>query len=143
MVKIHKTITLDSELVDAISEININVSQVCNSALSRFLLLEKQDLAGISLLELENDLQKALKKRQKWVKKVDLLLKTKEKLIKIKEKKAEEVIKMEKKTIEEGKTCKICTNLIKDPDQIVNTRKGIICKNCFRDKPPEELKDYF
>jgi len=142
MTKQHINITVDSELVLQVKEYNINMSQLVNETLQNVLAVEKRDVNALSIRKLEREIKtltaKLLTTQTQLRKKKsvhDMLVK----------KKTEDLVKQEKKEIEQlknTKCCAKCGNIITNHKEKTEIGDKFICKSCYMTHDPQEMREW-
>lgn len=136
------TITVDSDVIEEIRQLKINISGEVNSYLKALLARYNEDIDGINI-ELEKiELDKALKKLFQWqttTKNIQLRIEKWEELQKVKK---EKELQKERETIEQSKSCLNCGKIM--PEKMKKHAFGsrFVCNSCFLGASKKEMQQW-
>jgi len=134
------SVTVDSEVIEDVKQLKINVSGEINEFLKNLLDTYNEDVEGINIRLERIALEKALKKMNHWqniAKKKQVLI---EKWEEIRQKSEENKLKAEKEAIENSKKCVNCGRIIEESERKNNFPIGIICNGCYLGASGQDFK---
>lgn len=139
MAKQTITITVDSDIIEEIRQLKINISGEINEYLKAILARYNEDLEGINI-KLENiALEKAIKKLNHWQSEVKNIQTRITKWEDSQKTKKEEELKKEKQKIENTKKCINCGRILQEGNKFKEFTKGKVCYSCFLGMTKDDL----
>lgn len=140
MGKSTTAITLDSNVLEEVKTLNINLSGEINEYLKGLINTHKKDVTGISIILLEKRKEKLIKTQSDVSSELRALTLQLEEYRKIKEKEEESRLVKEKEELEKKGKCMNCGNPI-----LANSfgfPKGNVCKACYQSMSGAQFKEW-
>ena len=140
--KIHTTLTIDSEVMKKAKKLNINLSGTFNDYLKNVVAQSTGDLADINYELLCIDITRLSNRKLKLDSELHQKIQTKERIDDERHNREEEKLQMEKEKIESAKKCIGCGTILSEGHKVHNFTAGKVCNVCFFGADANKMKEW-
>lgn len=140
MAKQTITITVDSDVIEQVRQLRINMSATINEYLESLLRKYDEDVDGINIRLERIRLEKITKKLNHWQNQFHTTKAKIEKYEEVKKEKEEERLEKQKEEIENQKRCSNCKEIKAEIVKMHEFGKLQICDSCYKSAKPSDIK---
>ena len=136
------TITVDSDVIDEIRQLRINISGEINDFLRSILARYNEDVEGINIRLERIELDKAMKKLSQWQTTVKATQARIERWESLQTEKEKVKLEEQKEAIESANRCDICKEVKSDEMKMHNFGKKKVCNSCYMSSTAVKIKEW-